>query len=156
MPFASVLGESEAEALKRRMKERSAITSLDAPAKKENKRLCKELSLRFQRAKEKLEDGTKKLDKQVLSQQSLASDKTVKEDSVQSMVECVDEFTEIQKVLALAVEEGSGVAADFQEGKCSFTLTAEELKEVKKAKERRKKKKKRRQYESSDKSDSDD
>ena len=39
-----------------------------------------------------------------------ASDKTVKEDSVQSMVECVDEFTEIQKVLALAVEEGSGVA----------------------------------------------
>ena len=88
MPFASVLGESEAEALKRRMKERSAITSLDAPAKKENKRLCKELSLRFQRAKEKLEDGTKKLDKQVLSQQSLASDKTVKEDSVHCPVNC--------------------------------------------------------------------
>ena len=67
------------------------------------------------------------MNKQVLSQQSLASDKTVKEDSVQSMVECVDEFTEIQKVLALAVEEGSGVAADFLEGKCSFIMTTEYL-----------------------------
>ena len=67
MPFASLLGESEAEALERRMKERSAITSLDAPAKKENKRLCKELSLRFQRAKEKLEDGAKKLNRKLSS-----------------------------------------------------------------------------------------
>ena len=96
------------------------------------------------------------MNKQVLDQQSLVSDKTVNKNSVLESAKCVEEVTEIEKVLALAVEEGSGVAADFQEGKCSFTLTAEELKEVKKAKERRKKKKKRRQYESSDKSDSDD
>ena len=29
--------------------------------------------------------------------------------------------------MALAVEEGSGVAADFLEGKCSFIMTTEYL-----------------------------
>ena len=89
--------------------------------------MAKELSLRIQRAKEKLEDGAKKLNRQVLDQQSLASDKTVNKNSVQEIAECVEEVTEIQKVLALAVEEGSGVAADFLEGKCSFIMTTEYL-----------------------------
>ena len=53
------------------------------------------------------------------------SDKTVNKNSVQESAKCVEEVTE--KVLALAVEEGSGVAADFQEGKCSFILTTEYL-----------------------------
>ena len=89
--------------------------------------MAKELSLGFQKAKEKLEDGAKKLNKQVLDQQSLVSDKTVNKNSVLESAKCVEEVTEIEKVLALAVEEGSGVAADFQEGKCSFILTTEYL-----------------------------
>jgi hypothetical protein len=76
---------------------------------------------------EKLEGGAKKLNKQVLDQQSLVSDKTVNKNSVLESAKCVQEVTEIEKVLALAVEEGSGVAADFQEGKCSFILTTEYL-----------------------------
>ena len=67
------------------------------------------------------------MNKQVLDQQSLVSDKTVNKNSVLESAKCVQEVTEIEKVLALAVEEGSGVAADFQEGKCSFILSAEDL-----------------------------
>ena len=121
------------KALERRMKERSAINNLDAPTKKESRKLVKELSLRLQMAKEKLEDGTKNVNKMGLIQTSLASDKTVKENGVKVMAETVDEINEIQKVCSLAVAEGSGVASDFQEGKCSFTLSEKERKEVKNA-----------------------
>ena len=143
MPFASLVDKDETKALERRMKERSAINNLDAPTKKESRKLVKELSLRLQMAKEKLEDGTKNVNKMGLIQTSLASDKTVKENSVKVMAETVDEINEIQKVCALAVAEGSGVASGFQEGKCSFTLSEKERKEVKKVKEERKKKKKK-------------
>ena len=51
------------------------------------------------------------MNKQVLDQQSLVSDKTVNKNSVLESAKCVEEVTESQKVLALAVEEGSGLQA---------------------------------------------
>ena len=49
------------------------------------------------------------MNKQVLDQQSLVSDKTVNKNSVLESAKCVEEVTEIEKVLALAVEEGLGL-----------------------------------------------
>ena len=163
--MADFLTETDEKLLERRMKERSLITGLDVSSKKkkakEFKKLAKDLAMRVQLSKEKVEGSIRQMEKQTNTADAanVAQDKVIKDACVKELVEVVAEASEIQKTLQIAIEEGADTARSFNEENFSFSLSEKDRKDVakikrrneEKRKEKRKKKKgKRSKNESSD------
>ena len=111
--MADFRAETNDQLMERRVKERSLIAGLEASSKKravkEFKKMSKDLNMRLQIQKEKMETSVRALEKQgnAADGTGAEADKAIRESCVKDMVEVIGESSEIQKVLQISIEEGA-------------------------------------------------
>lgn len=144
-----ILQEEDEKMMERRLKERNIISGLDTSSKKkmskEFKKMAKDMSLRLQVMREKMEGQARALNRQANAGDgsSAAADQAIREKGVEEMVEMAKETSAIQKVLQISIEEGADTARGFNEEQFSFSLSEKDRKEIQKIKKRKEEKKKK-------------
>ena len=147
--MAEYLTQTDEQLMERRIKERSLIGGLEVSSKKkgvkEFKKISKDLNMRLQIQKEKMESSMRALEKMTnaANGDGAAADTEIRANCVKEIGEVIVESSEIQKVLQIAIEEGAATARGFNADKFSFSLSDKDRKEIQKIKKRSEEKKKK-------------